>query len=258
MKRPAARPSPTRPSSPMDVFVTGASRGIGRAIAERYARNGDRVLVGFLRNEEAAEQTCAAVRAAGGEAWSVSGDVRNPEALKAMVAEARSLFGGLDVLVHNAAIGSLKPADALRTSHWDLTIESSLRPFWLLTKLALPLLRDGGSVVGLSSLGSVRHTPGYAAMGAAKAGMEALTRQMAVEFGPRIRVNTVRGGLVRTDALRAFADGEALAAEVELQTPMGRLAAPQDLAEAVVFLSSPAARAITGQVLVVDGGFSAR
>lgn len=242
----------------MDVLITGASRGIGRAIAERFGRDGHRVLVGYLRNEAQAEAACEFIRASGGQAWSIGGDVRNPEALKGLVDAAQSRFGGLDVLVHNAAIGALKPADRLRVSHWDLTLESSLRPFWLLTKLALPILRDGGSVVGLSSLGSVRYTPGYAAMGAAKAGLEALTRQLAVELAPRLRVNSVRGGLVRTDALAAFADGEALAAEVEAGTPMRALATPEDLAEAVAFLASGAARAITGQVVVVDGGFSAR
>ncbi|MFK7927963.1 MAG: SDR family oxidoreductase [Myxococcota bacterium] len=240
------------------MLVTGASRGIGRAIADAFAGPGNRVLVGFLRDEAGATHTCEALRAAGGDAWPVQGDVRSPEALKRMVATVDERLGGLDVLVHNAAVGALKPAASLRTSHWDLTLESSLRPFWLLTKLALPLMRSGGSVIGLSSLGSVRHTPGYAAMGAAKAGMEALTRQLAVELAPEIRVNTVRGGLVRTDALRAFADHEAFAAEVEVGTPLGRLARPEDLAHAVAFLASPAAAAITGQVLVVDGGFSAR
>lgn len=242
----------------MDVLITGASRGIGRAIAVRFAREGARVVVNYLRDDRAAAQTAELVREAGGEPLIVQADVRSPEALRAMVDRVSEAWGGLDALVHNAAIGALRPADALRVNQWDLTMESSLRPFWLLTRLALPLLRDGSSVVGLTSLGAVRHTPGYAAMGAAKAGIEALTRQLAVELAPAIRVNAVRGGLVRTDALRAFADAEALAASVAQATPLGELAKPADLAEAVAFLASPAARAITGQILVVDGGFSAR
>lgn len=242
----------------MDVLITGGSRGIGRAIVRRLGGPGSRVIIGYLRDEDGACAAADEVRAAGGEAWPVQGDVRSPEALKGYAAAVEERLGGLDVLVHNAAIGSLKPAGRMRTTHWDLTMESSLRPFWLLTKLCLPLLRDGGCVVGLSSLGARRFTPGYAAMGAAKAGVEALTRQLAVELAPRLRVNTVSGGLVRTDALRAFPDGDTLAEQVALATPMGDLTTPEDLAEAVAFLASPSARWITGQVLVVDGGFSAR
>jgi len=242
----------------MDVLITGASRGIGRAIAVRFAQDGARVVVNYLRDDRAAAEAAELIAAAGGQALVVQADVRSPPALASLVAQVDEAWGGLDVLVHNAAIGALRPMASLRVNHWDLTLESSLRPFWLLTRLAGPLLREGASVIGLSSLGSVRHTPGYAAMGAAKAGVEALTRQLAVELAPRIRVNTVRGGLVRTDALRAFPDAEALATQVLAATPLGRLAEPSDLAEAVAFLASPAARAVTGQVLVVDGGFSAQ
>jgi enoyl-[acyl-carrier protein] reductase III len=242
----------------MDVLVTGGSRGIGRAIVRRLAGPDTRIILTWLRNEDAAREAVAEAEARGARAWAVPGDVRNPEALRGYVAAVQEHLGGLDLLVHNAAIGALRPADRLRTSHWDLTLESSLRPFWLLTRLCLPVLRDGACVIGLSSLGARRYTPGYAAMGAAKAGVEALTRQLAVELAPRLRVNTVSGGLVRTDALEAFPDGERLAAEVAAATPLGGLVSPEDLAAAVAFLASQEARWITGQVLVVDGGFSAR
>ncbi|MFT7520777.1 MAG: enoyl-[acyl-carrier protein] reductase III [Kiritimatiellia bacterium] len=240
----------------MDCLVTGASRGIGRAIALRLAEEGGQILVNYLRNEAAALDVCAEIAERGGHGIAVQGDVRNPKALKALVQAAEDAFGGLDVLVHNAAIGALAPMHKIRVSHWDLTLESSLRPFWLLSKLARPILRPGGCIVGLSSLGSRRFTPGYAAMGAAKAGMEALTRQLAVELAPDIRVNTVCGGLVATDALQAFPDGEAMAAEVASITPMGSLTEPEHLADAVEFLCSSRSRWITGQVIVVDGGFS--
>lgn len=240
----------------MDVVVTGASRGIGRAIAVRLAQGGGRVVVNWLKEEAAAEEACQLVRDAGGEAWSFQGDVRSPDALKGLVEEASLRLGGIDVLVHNAAIGALKPMQQIRTPQWDLTIESSLRPFWLLTKLALPLLRDGASVIGITSLGSRQYTPGYAAMGAAKAGVEALTRQLAVELAPRIRVNCVCGGPVDTDSLAHLPDAEQWKAEVARMTPQQRLGLPDDIAGAVALLCSPDAAWITGQVLVADGGLS--
>ena len=240
----------------MDCLVTGASRGIGKAIALRLADEGARIIVNYLRNEAAAAEVCDLIAERGGRGVPVEADVRNPSALKRLVATAEAELGGLDVLVHNAAIGSLAPMEKLRTAHWDLTLESSLRPFWLLTKLARPILRPGGSIVGLSSLGSRRFTPGYVAMGAAKAGMEAMTRQLAVELAPDLRVNTVCGGLVATDALSAFPDGGRMAREVAAVTPLGALTEPEHLADAVHFLCSSRSRWITGQVIVVDGGFS--
>ncbi len=239
-----------------NVLITGASRGIGRAIATRLARDGDRIVVNYLRNEEAAETTCKAVRDAGGQALAVAADVRSPEALKRLTAESVEWMGTIDVLVHNAALGALKPMAKLRTSHWDLTLECSLRPFWLLTKLCLPHLSKNASVIGLSSLGSRQFTPGYGAMGAAKGGMEALTRQFAVELAP-IRVNTVCGGLVETDALEWIPEIDQLRAHAQAATPLGRVGQPDDIAGAVAMLVSDDARWITGHVLVADGGLSA-
>lgn len=235
----------------MRVLVTGSSRGIGRAIAVRLARPGGVVVVNYLQHEEAAQQTAALVRARGAEARLVQANVR-AEADCQRLADS---LDGVDVLVHNAAIGAMKPYDRLRTSHWDLTLESSLRPFWLLTRLAP--LADGGNVIGISSLGSRGFLPGYAAMGAAKAGVEALTRQLAVELAPRrIRVNTVCGGLVDTDALRYLQDGARLREAALQLTPLGRLGTPDDIAGVVELLVRPEAGWITGQVLVADGGLS--
>ena len=240
----------------MDVLVTGASRGIGRSIAVRLAQQGSRIVFNYLQNTEKAEETVELVQRAGGQAWAIQADVRSPVALKGLAREAEERLGGLDALVHNAAIGALKPMEKLKTSHWDLTLESSLRPFWLLTKLCLPLLRDGSSVIGLSSLGSRQFTPGYAAMGAAKGGMEALTRQLAVELGPRIRVNTVCGGLIDTDAIRHLPGHEQFRDEVAIATPLKRLGQPDDIAGCVALLLSPDAYWINGHVLVADGGLS--
>jgi enoyl-[acyl-carrier protein] reductase III len=235
----------------MNIIVTGSSRGIGRAIATRLAGPGARVVINFLQNEAAAEQTAAAVRAKGAEPIIVQGNVRADADLKRIAGALESV----DVLVHNAAVGALKPYDKMRSAHWDLTLESSLKPFWHLTKLAP--LNDGACVIGVSSLGSRRFIPGYAAMGAAKAGMEALTRQLAVELAPRrIRVNTVCGGLVQTDALQYFPEREQMVSYAEQATPFGRLGTPEDIAAVVELLTSEGAHWVTGQTLVADGGLS--
>ena len=237
----------------MNILVTGGSRGIGRAIALRLAAPGNRILINYLQNEAAAEATAAEVRARGAEAFVMQANVRSESDLKRLA----KVFDSVDVLVHNAAVGALKPHEKLRTSHWDLTLESSLRPFWLLSKLAP--LAEGASVIGLSSMGSQRYIPGYAAMGAAKAGIEALTRQLAVELAPqKIRVNTVCGGLIRTDAIQYFPEGEEMLVLADQLTPLGRVGEPEDLAGAVAMLLSEDARWITGQVIVVDGGLSLR
>ncbi|MBN2800463.1 MAG: SDR family oxidoreductase [Deltaproteobacteria bacterium] len=241
----------------MRALITGASRGIGRATALRLGADGGKVIVNYLRNLEAAEAVCEDIRTAGGEAWPVAADVRSPAALQQLAWEAEHKLGGLDLLVHNAAMGALKPMERLRVSHWDLTLETSLRPFWLLTKLCLPLLGEGSSVIGISSLGSRRHTPGYAAMGAAKGGMEALVRQLAVELAPKIRVNGVVGGLIETDALDYLPQADELRDFTRRATPLGRVGVPEDIAGVVAMLASPDARWITGQLVVADGGLSA-
>ncbi len=235
----------------MRVIVTGSSRGIGRAIAVQLARPGGTVVVNYLQNEDEAAETARLVAEAGAEPIIVQGNVRSESDLGRIAAAVDEV----DVLVHNAAIGGMKPYDKLRTAHWDLTLESSLRPFWLLTKLCR--IAQGGNVVGISSLGSRSYIPGYAAMGAAKGGLEALTRQLAVELAPRgVRVNTICGGLIDTDALNHLPEGKAMREAAEQYTPLGRIGNPEDIALAVSLLIRPEARWITGQVVVADGGLS--
>ena len=239
----------------MNVLVTGASRGIGRAIAATLAVPGGRVVVNYLRNREQAQVTAGMVEEAGAEPVLVQADVRSPKDLERL----SRVLDRVDVLVHNAAMGAIKPFERLRPNQWDLTLETTLRPFYLLSRLCLDRIPAGGSIVGISSLGPRKYTPGYAALGAAKAGVEALTRQMAVELAPRgIRVNTVCGGLVRTDTIAHFPDGQQMLDAAARLAPLGRVGEPQDMADAVSLLVDPRASFITGQVLVVDGGLSLR
>lgn len=236
-----------------NIIVTGSSRGIGREIACKLVEEGDNVLINYLQNLEAAEQTATLVRQKGATPVIVQGNVRNPDDLKRIA----KTFDSVDILIHNAAIGVMKDFRKIRTPQWDLTIESSMRPFWLLTKLCP--LASGGLVVGISSMGSHRYIEGYAAMGAAKAGMEALTRQLAVELGPeQIRVNTVCGGLIQTDTLQYLKNADSMKEVANALTPLGRMGTPEDVANAVWLLTQPEAYWINGQVLIVDGGLSAR
>lgn len=235
-----------------NILITGASRGIGKAIALKLCEAGDQVIINYLRNTEAAELTAEAVKQRGATPICVQANVRSEGDLKRLA----NTFDSVDILVHNAAIGALKPYKKLRKNHWDLTLESSLRPFWMLTKMVT--LNPGASVVGISSLGSQRYIPGYAAMGAAKAGMEALTRQLSVELAPDgVRVNTVCGGLIATETIQYFPDPEKMIELTKALTPLGdRIGSPEDVANAVWLLNQPEASWITGQVLIVDGGYS--
>ncbi len=241
------------------ALVTGGSRGIGEAIALRLAREGADVVIGYLRNQELADQVCHEIESMGRRALAIGGDLRDVRFCKALVREASEFLGGLDFLVSNAAIGAHKDTLALRPSQWDLTMESSVRPLLLMAQAAAGPMesRGGGAIVALSSLGSRRVVPGYAAMGTAKAAVESLTRYLAAELGPKgIRVNCAVGGIMRTDAISYLKDGERMLQEAARHTPLGRAGEPDDLARVVAFLLSDDARWVCGQTVIADGGLS--
>jgi len=234
------------------VLVTGGSRGIGKAIALRFAREGAaRIAIGYFRSDAAAEETAKELEALGAEPLLVRGNVAG-----ARVAKEVSELGPLDVLVHNAATGVIRPALETDDKHWDWTHAANARALLSLARAAAPSMPKGSSIVALSSLGSVRVLEDYALVGTSKAALEALVRYLAVELGPRgIGVNAVSGGVVETGALDHFPQrGKML--ELGARTPAGRIVTVDDVAAAVCFLCSPDAEMIRGHVLVVDGGFS--
>jgi len=235
------------------VLVTGGSRGIGRAIALRFAELGAaRVAIGYLRNDRAAEAVAEELRAAGAEPLLVRGNVSSDR----VVSEAAEL-GPFDAVVHNAATGVIRPALETEDKHWDWTVSANARALLALARGLVPGMREGSSFVGISSLGSTRVLENYVLVGVSKAALEAVVRYVAVELAPRgIRVNAVSAGVVETNALDHFPNREQMISESLARTPAGRLVEPSDVADAVCFLCSPAAEMVRGHTLVVDGGFS--
>jgi len=235
----------------VNVFVTGGSRGIGRAIALRFAHDGaERIAIGYLRNDSAAEETAEELRAVGAEVTLVRGNVTSQRVLDEVAA-----LGPLDVLVHNAATGVIRPALETEDKHWDWTINANARALLQLARIAAPSMPDGSSIVALSSLGAQRVLENYVLVGTSKAALESLVRYLGVELAPRIRVNAVSGGVVETGALEHFPNREEML-RAGAANPVGRLVTPDDIAGAVAFLCSKDADMIRGQTIVVDGGFS--
>jgi enoyl-[acyl-carrier protein] reductase III len=234
------------------VLVTGGARGIGKAIALRFASLGaTRVAIGYMRGDRAAEEAAEELRTLGAEPVLVRGNVASTR-----IAGEVARLGALDVLVHAAATGVLRPAVETEDKHWDWTLSANARALLSLTRAAAPSMPAGSSIVGISSLGSTRVLDDYVLVGVSKAALEALVRYLAVELAPRgIRVNAVSAGVVETGALEHFPNKEQML-EMGARNPVGRLVAPEDVAACVTFLCSPEAEMIRGQTLVVDGGWS--
>jgi enoyl-[acyl-carrier protein] reductase III len=234
------------------VLVTGGSRGIGKAIALRFATLGaTRVAIGYMRADRAAEETASELRELGAEPVLVRGNVASTR-----VADAVGELGALDVLVHAAATGVIRRALDTEDKHWDWTMSANARGLLSLTRAAAPTMPQGSSIVAISSLGSTRVLEDYVLVGVSKAALEALVRYLAVELAPRgIRVNAVSAGIVETGALDHFPQKDAML-EMGERNPVGRRVTPEDVAGCVTFLCSPEAEMVRGQTLIVDGGWS--
>ncbi|HEY7984588.1 MAG TPA: 3-oxoacyl-[acyl-carrier-protein] reductase [Ktedonobacterales bacterium] len=239
------------------ALVTGGSRGIGRAIAIELARRGARVVVNYRAGAEAAAAVCAAIAAAGGQAVAVAADVSQSADVERLFTEAAAAFGPVGILVNNAGIARDNLLLRLSEDDWDAVLDTSLKAAFLCTRVAVRgmLRARWGRVVNIASVIALGANPGQANYAAAKAGMIALTRTVAREVGSRgITVNAVLPGYIETDMTADLS--EAARKNLSDRIALERLGRPEDIAQAVAYLCSPAGNYITGSALVVDGGLS--
>jgi enoyl-[acyl-carrier protein] reductase III len=249
--------APVLPLAGKTALVTGAARGIGKAVARKLAQSGCNLVVNYYNSHEEAEALCGEFRALGRKAIALKASVGLPDSVDEMFGELTKHFDRLDIVVSNAASGVLKPAMEMTLKHWRWCMETNAFALNLLAQRALPLMHDGGRIIALSSLGSLRAMPNYAFIGASKAALESLVRSLAQELGPRgIRVNAVSAGVVETDALSYFPNREELVANFKARSPAGPVLTPEDVAGAVYLLCLPEAAMINGATLFVDGGFA--
>jgi len=242
------------------ALITGGSRGIGKAIALELARNGARVFLNYLNNDEAAQAVKKEVERLGSQAEVYKANVGDPAEIKKMTAACVNQWGQLDFLIHNAALGAFKPLLKLRENQWNLSLDINAKAFYLLAQAAAPHLeKTKGRLLTLSSLGSHKVIDDYGAIGISKAALENLVRYLAVELGSYgVRVNCVSGGPIDTDALKLFPKYEMMKSECISHTPLGRIGEPEDIAKIIKFLCTEESDWITGQTIVADGGLSLR
>lgn len=239
------------------AVVTGSSRGIGRAIAERMAEHGAKVVV-TSRKLDACEQVVQSIKSKGGEAAAIACNIGRKEDLQALVDSSIERYGGVDVLVCNAAVNPYYgPSIDMPDEAYDKVMNSNVRSnFWLCNRV-LPQMaqRGGGSIIIISSIAGLLGSPTLGVYGLSKAADMALARNLCAEWGPKnIRANCIAPGLVRTDFAKALWDDPAVYEKTVKVYPLRRIGEPDEIAGAAVFLAGPSGSFMTGQTIVIDGG----
>lgn len=238
------------------AVVTGASKGIGAAIAKALATEGASVVVNYASSKQGADAVVAEIEKAGGKAVAVKGDVSKAAEAKAIVDAAIKHFGRLDVLVNNSGVYEFKPLEDITEEHFRQEFDVNVLGLLLTTQAAAKHLGEGGSIVNIGSLVTRISPPASAVYTGTKGAVDAITGVLARELGPRkIRVNTVSPGMVETEGTHAAGFiGSELAANAAAQTPLGRIGQPQDIASIVTFLASDDSHWLTGEQLYASGG----
>lgn len=239
------------------AIITGSTKGIGKSIAEEYAKAGARVVISS-RKAEACEQVAGELRAQGFEALAVACHVGDKAQLQNLVEQTLAAFGKIDILVCNAATNPVYgPTHQVSDEAFDKIIGTNVKgTFWLCNMVIPHMIRQGGgSIVLLSSIAGVRASANIGVYGMSKAAEAALARNLSLEWGPQgIRVNSIAPGLIRTDFAQALLDDPERLRKVEERLPLRRVGEPVDIAGVALFLASPASAYMTGQTLIADGG----
>jgi 3-oxoacyl-[acyl-carrier protein] reductase len=239
------------------AIVTGASKGIGASIATHLAKAGAAVVVNYASSKAGADRVVAEIESGGGRAVAVRGDVAQAADVERLFSEAKTTFGRLDIVVNSAGIYEFAPIEQVTEAHFHRQFDLNVLGLLLAAKEAVKHFgAEGGSIVNISSVASTAAPPNASVYSATKAAVDAVTRSLAKELGPRkIRVNAINPGMVETEGFKAAGLHESdFRKQAEAQTPLGRIGQPEDIAPAAVFLASPDSAWITGETLHITGG----
>jgi 3-oxoacyl-[acyl-carrier protein] reductase len=240
------------------AIVTGASKGIGAAIAKQLAAEGAAVVVNYSSSKSGADKVVDEIKASGGKAIAVQADAARKTDIERLFGETKKAFDRLDVLVNNAGIYEFSPLDSITEEHFHKQFNLNVLGVILAAQAAAKLFDNtGGSIINLSSVVSTLAFPNASVYSGTKGAIDSITRSLASELGPRgIRVNAIRPGMVETEGTHAAGiENSDMQKQVKAQTPLGRLGQPQDIAGTAVFLASADSSWITGETFVISGGF---